>query len=231
MNYELYPRIIFKILLYLILFLLCANVFGIVSKLYFDHNSIHGLIPLFDFRTEGNIPTLYSSFALIVASILFSIIAFAHKRIHTSYLSWAGLAIIFLFLSIDEMASIHERFSAPVRESLNVSGLLYYSWVIPYGVALIVFVIVYLKFLADLPKNIMILFVVSGAIFVLGAVGFELLGGRQYELHGDNNLLYAFFYTCEEFLEMFGIVILIYTLLSYIVSQFKYLTITITKNK
>jgi len=147
----------------------------------------------------------------------------------SSYLPWLGLAIIFLFLSIDETASFHERLITPVRESLNTSGLLYYAWVIPYGIALTVFVIAYLKFLMSLPKNIMILFVVSGATFVSGALGFELVGGRYVEIHGSSNLLYSFFYTCEEFLEMLGIVIFIYTLLTYIVSQFKFFELSVNE--
>ena len=206
-----------------------ANIIGIVSKFYFDHDYIYGLIPLFDFDGEMNIPTLYSSFALIIVSILLSVIALTYKRMDSSYLPWLGLAIIFLFLSIDETTAIHERLQKPVRETLNASGLLYFAWVIPYGIALTVFVIAYLKFLMSLPKNIMILFVVSGATFVSGALGFEMLGGMYVEVYGGESLLYAFLYTCEEFLEMLGIVIFIYTLLTYIVSQFKFLELSINE--
>jgi len=180
-----------------------------------------------------NIPTLYSSFALIVVSILLSSIASIHKKLGCSYFPWLGLAIIFLFLSIDEIAAIHESFTKPVREllSLDASGVLLYAWVIPYGIALVVFVVSYLKFLMSLPKKIMILFVVSGATFVAGALGLELLGGWYEDLYGARNLTSALFLTCEEFLEMLGIVIFIYTLLLYIASQFKSLTITINEQR
>ncbi len=239
MNIEIYPRKLFTKFLYLILILLFANVIGIVSKFYFDHDNIYELIPWFDFDTELNIPTIYSSFALIFVSILFSIIASTHKRLGSSYFPWLVLAIIFLFLSIDEIASIHERIGVPVRKSLSTSGLLFYAWVIPYGnawvipygIALVVFVITYFRFLMSLPNKIMIFFVVSGATFVAGAIGFELLGGRHHDLYGTNNLIYSLLYTCEEFLEMLGIVIFIYTLLLYIASQFKYFTITINEQR
>ncbi len=79
----------------------------------------------------------------------------------------------------------------------------------------------------SLPKKIMILFIVSGTTFVAGAIGFEMLCGRHHALYGKNDLVYSIFYTCEEFLEMLGIVIFIYTLLLYIASQFKLLTISI----
>lgn len=230
MNIEIYPKKVFLILLCLIFALLFLNVIGIISALYFDHN-LSVLIPLFNFNNENNIPTIYSILLLLSASALLLIIAIAHKKNSSAYLSWLGLAFIFLFLSIDEGAMIHENFTKLVRELLNTSGVFYYAWIIPYGVALIVFVIVYLKFLINLPRNIMILFVASGATFVSGAIGFEMLAGWYVELYGKNDLLFSFFYTCEEFLEMLGIAIFIYTLLTYIISQFKSLTITVNESK
>ena len=106
-----------------------------------------------------------------------------------------------MFLSIDEIASIHERFVNPTKETFKTSGLLYYAWIIPYGIGLIGFIIVYSKFLFELPKDTMVLFLVSGFTFIAGAIGFEMLGGRQDELYGNRNILYSFYYTCEESLE------------------------------
>ncbi len=230
MNIELYPIMIFKRLMYIVLFLLLANVLVIISKYYLDFGYVYGLVPLFDFNTENNIPTLYSSITLIFVSLLLSIIALTHKNSNASYLPWAGLAVIFLFLGIDEISSIHERLDGPTRNLLKTSGFFYYAWVIPYGLLLLVFVVSYLKFLISLPKNIMHLFVLSGSIFVAGAIGFEVLGGRRAESFGNNNVLYAFYYTCEETLEMLGVAIFIYTLSTYIVGQFNSLTIVITKD-
>jgi len=231
MEIQLYPKMVLRKFLYLILFLLVANIFGIVSKFYFGHDSVYGLVPLFDFNAEMNVPTFYSSIALVLVSILLSFIALTHKKNNASYLSWVGLAIVFLFLSVDEISSIHENFSSPARELFSSSGVFYFTWVIPYGVALVIFAIVYLKFLINLPRNIMYLFVISGVTFISGALGFEMIGGSHADLYGMDNLLYSLIYTCEEFLEMLGIVIFIYTLLKYIVSEFKVLTIAITENK
>lgn len=229
MNIEINPKIIFIRFLYIIFFLLFANLIGIISKFYFDHDHIYGLIPLFNFNLERNIPTLYSSFAIISCSILLGIIAYLHKRKKSSYAQWTGLSLIFLFLSIDEMASIHELLTAPVSNSLNTSGFLLYAWVIPYGIALVVFLITYFSFLMGLPKRTRNLFIVSGTIFVTGAIGFELLGGWQADSYGIENLTYAFTATCEEFLEMLGIIIFIYALLHYLATQFEPLTISLNK--
>ncbi|GAA3535630.1 hypothetical protein GCM10022394_14040 [Zobellella aerophila] len=77
----------------------------------------------------------------------------------------------------------------------------------------------------------MVLFVFSGVVFVSGAIGFEMLAGRYVELHGKGNLIYSFFYTCEEFLEMLGIVIFIYAVLMYMVGEFKSFSITLHESK
>jgi hypothetical protein len=227
MNIEIHPKAFFKKLLYLIFALLLFNILGLISIFYFSHNHFYGLIPLFNFSVEMNIPTFYSSLALLFASTLLSIIAISHKRTGASYASWLGLAIIFGYLAIDEIASIHERLGLLIKASLNTSGILFYTWVIPYSAALLVFMITYFKFLLRLPKETMILFITSGTIFVSGALGFELLSGLYATASGTKDLTYALLYTCEEFLEMLGIAVFIYSLLKYMASEFKPFTITL----
>ena len=229
MNIELYPKFILKALLFIFSLLLLANIIGLVFKLNFGNESIYGLIRLFDFDRENNIPTFYSSLILLAASILLSFIASAHKKTNSPYIYWAILSAIFLFLSIDEISSIHEKFTAPVRELLNTSGSLFLAWVVPYGIFSMLIALSYIRFLMNLPKDIMILFVCSGAIYITGAIGFEILGAPYYESHGNQSLIYSFFYTCEESFEMIGIAIFIYAILRYITSQFKFLKITVFK--
>ena len=83
----------------------------------------------------------------------------------------------------------------------------------------------------SLSKRIKNLFVTSGITFVIGAIGFELLGGRHSDLNGEDNLTYSLIYTCEEFLEMLGIVIFIYALLIYLAKQFKPLTLSLNEQE
>ena len=65
MSVDLLKKEIFIKLVYFILFLLLANITGIVFKLYVGYEYIYGLVPLFNFDTEKNIPTLYSVPAVI----------------------------------------------------------------------------------------------------------------------------------------------------------------------
>ncbi|OUS26774.1 hypothetical protein A9Q99_16270 [Gammaproteobacteria bacterium 45_16_T64] len=227
MKIEIYPKKILVTLCVVIFALMLLNLLGIVSKFGFDHDYVYGLVPLFDFDTEKNIPTFFSACMLMLSSAILATITHIYRRGGEAFIAWGGLSIIFVFLSIDEIASIHERFIEPVRTLLNVSGLLFYAWVIPYGLALAVFMVLYLEFLLNLPEKIMRLFLLSGGIYVSGALGVELLGGRHVSLYGADNYGYALFCTVEETLEMVGISLFIYTLLRHMVERFSFFTISV----
>jgi len=231
MNIEISPEKILVKLLYGILFLLFANITGIFSKFYFNHPNVYGLVPLFDFNTEANIPTFYSSLSLLLCSILLAFISLAQKKHLSSYIYWGGLSIIFLYLSIDEIAEIHERLNDRIDQIWNFSVLLYYAWILPYGIALLLLLGIYLKFLISLPRKFLHLFIISGVTYVSGAIGIESLSGWFHKLYGNKNLFYSILYTCEEFFEMLGIVFFIYTLLLYIVTEMNYTTISIVKKE
>ena len=98
MNLGLCPESVFKKLFYLIIILLFLNIFGLILKFYFDHDYIYGLVPLFDFDTERNVPTLYSSFALLTTSLILLLIVSAKKKMNLPFMHWAGLSIVFIYL-------------------------------------------------------------------------------------------------------------------------------------
>lgn len=227
MNIAIAPRKVLNKSLTFIFFLLIANLIVVFSQAYFVFDDVHGLTRLFSFSAEKNIPTLFSSLALILSAALLLVIATTHKKLKASYLPWLGLTFVFLFLAIDETASIHEKLTLPVRESLNTSGFLYFAWVIPYGIALAILWALYSKFLINLPRRTMILFFISGLIYVSGAMGLEMIGGLRADLHGSDDLVYLLIVTCEEFLEMLGIVIFIYALLLYMAEHLKGLRIVV----
>jgi hypothetical protein len=234
--FRLDPIRIFSCLMAVIMFLLLANIVGIIATYYFHHGLCYGLVPMFDFSTEKNIPTFYSSFALLLAGILLGFIALLHKKVGKNYLLWCGLMLIFFFLALDEFAGIHERFDKPAETLIeqskifSTSKVMFYPWVIPYVMGLGVVIIAYWKFLFKLPRKTMILFIISGVIFVSGAVGVETISGYYHSLYGYKNLTYALLYTLEETLEMSGIALFIYTLLQYIAVEFKAFSVVLHKS-
>ena len=187
-----------------------------LQSIRFLTGEMFGLVWFFSLGSDGNVPTFYSSFAILLCSLILLVLAVGdlrEKKIPATY--WFGLAVIFAFLSADEMLMLHERLIEPVRGAFNASGFFYYAWIIPYGVAVVVFVIVYARFLLLLPLKTRMLFVIAGGLFVTGAIGFEMLGGMQHETHGKANVLYITFQTVEEVLEMVGIALFMWTLVDY----------------
>lgn len=185
---------------------------------------------LFDFDEEFNIPTLYSAITLLFSALLLLNIYRITDGDKNLKLPWLILAGIFLFLSFDETFGLHEYLSWHTKETFDLSGYLYFSWIIPYGFVTALIGIVYIPFLKRLPKKVMFLFITAGFIFVLGAVGIEAMGAKQFEAYGRGNIEYFLYYTLEESLEMIGISIFIFALLLYIsnTSPSKFATIELS---
>lgn len=230
MNICLTPRQILVALLSIIGVLLLANAVVIVMQFGFDHayGRIFGLASLFHFDREQTISAFFSAVQLLIAALTLWVVGAKSRSLGLKYIYWHALALIFLFLAIDEFTSIHERLVEPLRERFELSGLLFFGWVIPYGIAVVLLAIVFSRFVFSLPKVTARRFIVAGTIFLTGAIGFEMLSAKQAELFGLENLLYAIYYTCEELLEMLGIALFLHTLLTYVLAQFKTLTIVIS---
>lgn len=208
---------VFKLLLFIIFLLTCAHITVQVLRFTTGHDVMFGLIPMFDMNRESNIPTLYSGQALFLASLLLYFITRVCKEKKMPYAKhWYGLAFVFIFLGVDEMASIHELLTKPLREAFNTSGVLYYAWVIPYALIICLLAVIYIRFLINLPRHICIGFVISGIIFIFGAVGLELIGGKLFMISGDQSILYTLTATFEEMLEMSGIALFVKYILQYL---------------
>ena len=209
--------------------LVTAHVVTETIRFVTGDNFLLGLVPLFSIGSDKNLPTFYSSFAILFCAILLTVIArAAGKDRATSVGYWYGMAAVFLFLALDEMLELHEKAIDPLREMFNASGLLYYTWVVPYGIGTLVFAAVYARFLLRLCRRTRILFVSAGAIYVLGAIGIEMLSGLYFESHGGSNPVYVALQTVEETLEMAGIVIFIFALAEYLDRQFNGLQLVLS---
>ncbi|MCB0197563.1 MAG: hypothetical protein KDJ65_36795 [Anaerolineae bacterium] len=223
------PKKVSLFFLVIVILLTVANIANfLVAFYYFGRTDISsGYFSIFNLDAEQNIPTLYASISILFCSLLLGLIAYVKRESgEHNYLFWLGLALVFLFLSVDESSVLHNYLSAPLRKR-GASGLLYNAWIIPVGIALLIFVLIYLKFLFQLPRKTMILFIVSGAIYVSGAMGIEMIGGLQKDTVGTGNIAYQFMTLFEEFFEMMGILLFIYTLLSYIDTELDDLSISV----
>lgn len=224
MKFTLKPQSALKSLFIFVALLLIGQCIAIILRVQYaglDQKASRLIIKLFDFNLEANLPTYFSSLVLLFNGILLFLIGARYKNLKKPFWHWLGLSFVFTFLALDEMIQIHEQLRAPVEALLNTSGVFYFAWFIPYGIFTILLGLAYLKFLNRLPKQILKLFIVSGVLFLSGAIGLEALSGMYAETHGEETLLYYLMYTIEELLEMSGSIVFFYALLVYITTHFE----------
>jgi len=242
-----HAKTVARILLVTVLLVTLASL--VVRFLQFvDYGSVSSAVrALVDVGEEDNVPTWYSAVQLQLSSILLAAIAIAKRRRREGYaLHWAILSSIFLYLSLDEVASQHEELSNGVISSLGRdlldlnSGFFHQFWVVPGIVFTLVFLLAYLRFLAHLPSETRRLFVIAGTLFVLGALGAEMLQARvisSYAMEGWANvgglpkIAVGLLGSLEELLEMLGIVVFIFALLSYMSSHLPGITLRFRTGK
>ncbi len=173
----------------------------------------------FDLDAEGNIPTWYSSMALLCASVLLGIIAGHLRRRKQRWAGhWRALGILLAVLSIDEIAQLHEHLGH-LHEIWQTHGLFYFAWVIPGALAAVATGLVFLRFLLQLPAATRNRFVIAALVFCTGALGVEAVSGWRAETMGMNNMTASLIATVEEDLEMIGVAVLIVALLRHMAAE------------
>jgi hypothetical protein len=176
-----------------------------------------GLMLRLDLEQEISVPTWYSHSLLLVASVLLSVIAADQWRSGARYRRyWMGLAVIFLYLSIDEGASLHELAVQPVTKALQIqNSFLVLAWIIPAAALLCVFFAIYFRFWWNLPARVRLLFAVAAAIYLGGALITESLSSAYAARYGVDNFGMSLLCVQEEGLEICGITVFVYALLRY----------------
>jgi hypothetical protein len=201
--------------------LLVATNIGMQAYRLFAHQEHVRFMPLISLDGEHNLPSLFSTILLLSASALLTLVALLEsERKGPDRWKWGILATGFLLMGLDETLSLHERMIEPLRNLLGGQhhhlGIFYFAWVVP-GIALVaVLGVFFLPFLFRLPRRTAIAFVISGAIYVGGALGVELVEGWWREGHGHRNLTYHLLVSLEEGMEMVGVIAFIHALMVYI---------------
>ena len=180
---------------------------GLLAELLRARLGSHPACSLLSLSFEGNLPSWYASaLPLLCAALLASISASetADRR------HWQALALGFLAISIDEAVGLHELLGG----LFTTTGLLHFGWVIPASLLVLALGLAFLGFLRRLSRETARRFALAGAIYVTGAVVFELPLGWWSEQHGDDNLGYYLLDWCEETLELVGLTLFASALLT-----------------
>lgn len=226
---KLNPKIVLIILAVISVILISLSIWGQYLKFFPRLFDIHGpwdefwidlLMKGFYVDLEANVPSYFNTIILFIPALLLGSIAAWKFSVNDKFkIHWAGLSLIFLYLSMDEAAALHERLIKPMRSIVNFEGyggLFYFAWVIPGIAVVILFLLAYLRFFLHLENKYKLLFFISIGIYVSGIIGGEMLSGHFAETIGLKNFEYAMLTSLEESLEWIGCSLIIYSLLLYI---------------
>lgn len=165
----------------------------------------------FALDAERNLGAWYSS-ALMVLIAACAMVNWHKDRMRDGLISysWVFIAVVFFLMSIDETVGFHETVDVPLRTHFALTGLFYNPWVF-FGAAFVAgFFALLVPFLFDLPRHIATLFVISGAIYVGGALGMEPLDAFFEHGFGEGHPFHVIVTCVEEAMEMFGLTLFLH---------------------
>jgi len=172
---------------------------------------------LFDLDGETNIPAWFSTIQLFIIGYMILLIG-CHDNHHPppSKVGTNLIGLGFIFLSMDEASSIHEKLTWVFYNNPMVP---YFDgrhgvWIVVYGCIAIILILFLHKDIWAVWKAFRLeslIFILGMFIYLFGSAGMETL--TFFYLDEKNPLLYTFEVVIEEFLEMSGASILLYSVL------------------
>lgn len=173
----------------------------------------YSVIDLFHLGREQTIPAWFSSVLLLTNGFAMACVATSgsdHARRFRTL--WWTAVVLFVLLSLDEAASLHERVGSQIsRRAGGTHGAFRFAWVIPGAIAVVGLVGWYLRFVIDLPPRWRGRLATAAGLYVGGALGCEMIGGAIEESAGHPPLYWAM-QAVEEGLEMSGQILCLHAL-------------------
>jgi hypothetical protein len=179
------------------------------------------LLRQFSTDIEGNVPTWSNAALMLVAALLaWGVSIQARLAAGPWRRHWAVLAAAFAYLSLDEATGLHERTIPYVADVVGTGDLTNAGWGLVAGPITAVLALIYIPFLRGMPARTGRLLVAAGAIYLSGALGMEVVGALSLDVEelGDG-FAYVLASTVEELLEMLGVTVLLYAVLTYRASE------------
>ncbi len=169
-----------------------------------------GILPLLSLSHERNVPTLYTALLLVLCALAAALMAAGVRKAGGKLAAyWWVLAAGFSYIAVDEILMIHESAHAipylVAGPSLKLGGVLFFAWVIPATLVVLVVGLSFLPFLIQQPAAFRRQLLIAGAVYVGGAVAMELPLGWWADHMGQKSLGYALIDAVEESMEMLGL--------------------------
>lgn len=204
----------FKFIFFSILVILLLDIVGFI----FFNNPI--CIKMVRLVSEKNIPSLFSTLQLMLSGTLLYLIYDQSKKenIDRSICGfWKFLSVLFYILAFDEWFTIHDTLGKLFSDGMGGLGDLF-GWTLLYMILIPLFLLASIRFLLALPKPTALGFIVSGMIFVIGAIGLELLNKSAFQLALNFQLSPLMSYVVvflEESFEILGIFLFNFFVFTY----------------
>ncbi len=188
-----------------------------LGRYVYGHDSLFGLYRQFDMDREANLPTWFSSSLLLLSAALLALIAGdrAARRAPGSRIWWA-LAALFVCLSVDEAASIHERLLLPRAWLGGAADWRGVTWMLPGLLAVAAIAVALARFVRALPPRTRLRLLLAAALLLASEMGLEALGGWVELRYGSASLSYGLMYTAEETVALLGEVAFVYVWLDHL---------------
>lgn len=178
------------------------------------------LVNLFDFDREMNFPSLFRALCIFAIALnLFGLSLAERRESQVRSRAWRVLSFAFLIVGTDDLLALHEACISPIKAVLKTGGFFHFAWVIPWGLAALCLGLFLLKFFGTLPKKTRNMFYISAVLFLLGAIAFEMIGGKIATSLGKSNVIYYVETQVEEILELSGVLLFFNAVLDYQVTS------------
>ncbi len=179
----------------------------------------HRAYRLFYVDFETNVPTWWSAMLLLASAATAGFLARAARSVRDArWPDWLTLAALFGAMAADEAASLHELLQKPIRAALGSETWLRYPLILPGLVVAIILAVRFRRFTRTIGGTRRRL-VTGGAIFALGALVFEMIGGWFAPEAIGANTTYVVLTTIEETLEMAGAALVLIALLRHVAHE------------
>jgi hypothetical protein len=209
------PRRIFLFLLACIGLLVVLHFVAVAAGLQVHDNpyayrSIH-------LDSEVSVGTWFAQTLLFVVAILLALIGVAARSAGERWWKhWLGLAAVAVYASIDEGSALHEQATPVVRRVTGLSGGVFGpAWVLAGLAVGLVLVLVYRRFLVELPSRTRNLFLLGVGVSVTGGFGAEIVNVVYAADRTTHSYGYQSLAALEEALEKLGVAVVVYGLLDH----------------
>ena len=168
-------------------------------------------------ESERSLATAYAVLQLAGCAAAAFVAGYALRRGDRPWARhWYAAGVLLAFVAADEHIGLHESVSEEMHDRWDTGGILRYPWVLPAVVVVVVLVVVFLPFVRALPRPVRTLVFAAAVVYLVGAVGFEVIGGLVDDDTKDLTTAFIVATTTEETLELVGVALMGYAVTRYL---------------